>query len=127
MADLEWNINDYMIDEKGDVLPEQDPSKHLVESRSWMDVNVLDQTAYAEALSMIPQQEHTFGEGYTGGYNLEHLPEDVFGITGGIIGTARGWKVPGDLRTKAISSMYQGVIGAFGGGAIAEGGHQVFY
>ena len=126
MADLEWNMNDYLIDE-GEVLPEQDPSQHLVESRSWMDVNLLDQTVSPEALSMIPQEEHTFGEGYTGGYNLEHLPEDIGGITGGIIGTARGWKVPGDLRTKAISSMYQGVIGAFGGGAIAEGGQQVFY
>tara|TARA_R100000789_G_scaffold58877_1_gene56681 strand:- start:52 stop:2268 length:2217 start_codon:yes stop_codon:yes gene_type:complete len=127
MADLEWNMNDYLIDKEGEVLPEQDPSQHLIESRSWMDVNLLDQTVSPEALSMIPQEEHTFGEGYTGGYNLEHLPEDIGGITGGIIGTARGWKVPGNLRTRAISSMYQGVIGAFTGGAIAEGGQQVFY
>ena len=127
MADLEWNLDGDIIDEKGDVLPDQNPSQHLVESRSWMDADVLSQENYAEALSMIPQEQHTFGEGYTGGYNLEHLPEDIGGITGGIIGTARGWKVPGDLRTKAISSLYQGVIGAFGGGAIAEGGQQVFY
>ncbi len=127
MADLGWNLDGDLIDEKGDVLPDQDPSQHLVESRSWMDADVLGQENYAEALSMIPQPEHTFGEAYTGGYNLEHLPEDIGGITGGIIGTARGWRVPGDFRTKAISSLYQGVIGAFGLGAIAEGGQQVFY
>jgi len=124
---LEWNLDGDLIDESGDVLEDQSPSKHIVESQSWMDAEVLAQTVHPEALSMIPQPEHTFGEGYTGGYNLEHVPEDIGGILGGIAGTARGWKVPGDLRTKAISSLFQGVIGAFGGGAIAEGGQQVFY
>lgn len=117
MADLEW---DDAVEE--DVFV--NPSQALLDSPSWSNVDVVNQTVLPTGTDVMGNENYPQNINST---DFSSVPQMVGGIAGGITGAQKGFAMQPVPNLKPISAFFGGVGGAFIGGSAGDAAQSGFY